>query len=296
MAEKDVTQKLLEDYPDVFADIVNVLVYDGEDMVNADDLETTGAVSQYKAAKVIHGQERDIAKYWTKGQVRFGLLGLENQSSRDPDIALRVIGYDGAAYRDELNHGDDRYPVVTLVLYFGTDHRWGQKSRRLRDVVGTPDKKLGRFIHDYKANVFEIAWLNDETVAKFKSDFRIVADYFVQIRKNHKYVPSAEEMKHVDEVLNLMAAISGDRRFEMKQNEIASERKVTKMEDWLTKALDGAADKAANKANAKKLVEYVESLMERMGLSLEDACYALNSTVEEYKKAKKLLTETVVAV
>jgi len=233
MAEKDITEKLLEDYPDVFADIVNVLIYNGNDTIKAGDLERSGTISQYKASNTIHGQERDVAKYWTKGQVRIGLLGLENQTSRDPDIALRVIGYDGAAYRDELKQGDARYPVVTLVLYFGTDHRWGQKSRSLYNVVGAPDKELERYIHDYKANIFEIAWLDDETVAKFKSDFRIVTDYFVQMRKNHKYIPSAQEMKHVEDVLNLLAAVSGDQRFQIALNE-PGERKITKMEDWLT--------------------------------------------------------------
>ncbi len=219
MAEKDITEKLLEDYPDVFADIVNVLIYKGRDVVKADDLEVTSTLSQYKAANKFHDQDRDVAKYWTKGQVCISLLGLENQSSRDPDIALRVIGYDGAAYRDELKQGDARYPVVTLVLYFGTDHRWGQKSRSLYNVIGIPDEELGCFIHDYKANVFEIAWLDDETVAKFKSDFRIVADYFVQMRKNHEYIPTVQEMKHVEDVLNLLAAVSGDRRFQITQNE-----------------------------------------------------------------------------
>ena len=29
MAEKDLTEKILEDYPDVFADIVNGLLFDG---------------------------------------------------------------------------------------------------------------------------------------------------------------------------------------------------------------------------------------------------------------------------
>ncbi|MCD7745603.1 MAG: Rpn family recombination-promoting nuclease/putative transposase [Lachnospiraceae bacterium] len=302
MAEKDITEKLLEDYPDVFADIVNVLVYDGEDKVNAADLEVTGAVSQYKAANVIHGQERDIAKYWKKGNVRISLVGLENQTSRDPDIALRVMGYDGAAYRDELNQGEERYPVVTLVLYFGTEQHWGQKSRSLCSVVGSSDEKLARFINDYRANIFEIAWLDDKTVAKFKSDFRIVADYFVQMRKKHDYVPSTEVMKHVDEVLNLMAAVSGDRRFEIVQNEPA-ERKVNKMEDWLTRRLNKAAAEAAAEANekarskaAETLIDNIDSLMKKKGFSMEDACDALNHSTEDYWAAKKLLADAVTPV
>ena len=34
MGEKDKIEKLLEDYPDVFADIINVLVYQGEEAVS----------------------------------------------------------------------------------------------------------------------------------------------------------------------------------------------------------------------------------------------------------------------
>ena len=34
MAQKDIAQKLLEDYEDVFADIINVLVFDGKEVVH----------------------------------------------------------------------------------------------------------------------------------------------------------------------------------------------------------------------------------------------------------------------
>ncbi|MCD8014323.1 MAG: Rpn family recombination-promoting nuclease/putative transposase [Lachnospiraceae bacterium] len=275
--------------------------------MKTEDLEATGTISQYKAENAIHGQDRDVAKYWTKGQIRIGLIGLENQTQNDPDIALRVISYDGAAYRNELNQGKDRYPVATLVLYFGTDRRWGQKSRSLRNVVGTPDKEFAHFFNNYRANIFEIAWLSDETVAKFKSDFRIVADYFVQMRKNHAYVPSKEEITHVEEVLNLLSAVSGDRRFEITQNE-TMKGKVNKMEDWLTKALDKATAKGIeegiekgmktglDKGMARSLVRCVDSLMKNEGYSKERACNVLDATVEEYEEAKKLLSEIAFAI
>lgn len=48
---------------------------------------------------------------------------------------------------------------------------------------------------------------------KFTSDFRIVADYFSQVRKNNEYIPSDEEMIHVDAVLKLMSVMTGDERF-----------------------------------------------------------------------------------
>ena len=80
--------------------------------------------SMYKVdGKKLHEQDRDVSKYWVgqKGErvnVRIAFLGIENQMSYDRDMPLRVIGFDGAAYRAEIDT-KDRYPVVTLVLYFG---------------------------------------------------------------------------------------------------------------------------------------------------------------------------------
>ena len=36
MQEKDITQKMLEQFNDVFSDIVNVLLFDGKDVVDED--------------------------------------------------------------------------------------------------------------------------------------------------------------------------------------------------------------------------------------------------------------------
>ena len=61
--------------------------------------------------------------------------------------------------------------------------------------------------------MFEISYLTEEQVAMFKSDFRIVAEYFVQMRTKKDYTPSAIEIKHVHETLQLMSAVTHDDRF-----------------------------------------------------------------------------------
>ena len=49
----------------------------------------------------------------------------------------------------------------------------------------------------------------------FKSDFGIVANFFVQKRKNKNYIPNDErEIEHVDAVLKLLAVMSGDHKYE----------------------------------------------------------------------------------
>ena len=49
MKEKDITQKVLEDNNDIFADIVNVLLFGGKPEVEENELVNTTVHSQYKA-------------------------------------------------------------------------------------------------------------------------------------------------------------------------------------------------------------------------------------------------------
>lgn len=214
---KDITEKRLESYADVFADIVNVLLFNGERLMQPQDLLDTFTHSAYKGAdKKIHDEERDVAKFWKNGNVHIAFIGLENQTDSDSNMVFRVIGYDGATYRDQLNHDQKgkpkiRFPVITLVLYFGYEHRWGKKIS-LSDCLNVPDELLPYF-YDYKINLFEIAWLSDETISKFQSDFKFVADFFVQMRKNKNYKPSKWQLNHVAAFLDLMTVLTGDIRF-----------------------------------------------------------------------------------
>ena len=46
-----------------------------------------------------------MAKYWTKAGARIAIFGVENQSQPDADMPLRIIGYDGASYKEQsLQH------------------------------------------------------------------------------------------------------------------------------------------------------------------------------------------------
>ena len=214
MAGKDATEKILEAYNDVFSDIVNVLLFQGEEILKADELEDQAPRAYYKADGKVHEIERDVAKRWKKEQIRLACIGVENQTGIDPDMPLRVIGYDGAEYRAQLLEKENavRYPVVTLVLYFGHKKHWNQ-AKSLLERVDVPEK-FRPFVNDYKINLFEIAYLTREQVELFQSDFRIVADYFVQKREKNDYTPSAQTMKHVQETLQLLSVMTGDHRFE----------------------------------------------------------------------------------
>jgi hypothetical protein len=214
MGQKDVSEKTLIDYNDVFADIVNGIVFKGEQRMHPDTLENMTVYSQYKADdSKLHEQERDVAKYWKENNVRIAIYGFEDESVPEKQMPVRIIGYDGASYRSQLG-SREIYPVVTIVLYFGTKRRWNE-PKSLKELMNIP-KGMEEYVNDYHINVVEVAWLTEEEIASFKSDFRIVANFFMKKRINENYIPDdPTEIKHVDEVLKLLSVMTHDNNYEM---------------------------------------------------------------------------------
>lgn len=268
MGQKDITEKLLEDYNDVFADIVNVLLFRGNRIVKEESLKETKVKSQYKAeAGKLHEQERDVAKYWQDGNALVAICGLENQTVEEKYMPLRVFSYDGASYRRQLLSENDEnpiVPVVSLVLHFGMKE-WSS-PHNLKGVIDIP-KELEPYVNDYKANIFNIAFLDDETVQMFQSDFRIVADFFVQKRKNKDYVPDEHKIKHVDEMLKLLQVLTGDDRYNVKFSE-AEKKEDIKMCDVMERAVNKGKEEVREEERINSIKILVSSL-EEFGISSE---------------------------
>ena len=268
MGQKDITEKLLEDYNDVFADIVNVLLFRGNRIVKEESLKETKVKSQYKAeAGKLHEQERDVAKYWQEGNVLVAICGLENQTVEEKYMPLRVFSYDGASYRRQLLSENDENPivsVVSLVLHFGMKE-WSS-PHNLKGVIDIP-KELEPYVNDYKANIFNIAFLDDETVQMFQSDFRIVADFFVQKRKNKDYVPDEHKIKHVDEMLKLLQVLTGDDRYNVKFSETEKKEDI-KMCDVMEKAVNKGKEEVREEERINSIKVLISSL-EEFGISSE---------------------------
>ena len=230
MGEKDIAEKTLVAFNDVFSDIVNVLLFNGKKVINENELKDATVQSVYKEDKKLREQIRDTAKYWENNNIHIALMGIENQIEQEDDLPLRIIGYDGASYRNQLFYKKDssgkrvkntnpRFPVVTIVLYFGTQP-W-KKSLSLYESLDIPEE-LEPFTNDYKVNLFEIAYLTDEQVAMFQSDFKIVADFFVQLRKYGKNATFTDDiMIHVDEITQLLSVLG--------YNDISQKRQKVKI-------------------------------------------------------------------
>lgn len=215
MGQKDISEKILLAYNDVFADILNGLLFDGQEIVTPDSLTDLSETAFYKADTTeLHQMERDVVKQWNDRSVNFAIYGIENQSAEDRLMPARIIGYDGASYRAQMSDRE-RFPilspVLTIVLYFGEDHWTG--PRTLKEILQVPDV-IDPYVNDYRIHVFEISWLTDEQLARFKSDFGIVANFFVKKRRDPNYVPDDErEIEHVDAVLKVLSVFTQDESY-----------------------------------------------------------------------------------
>ena len=289
MGEKDITEKTLEAYNDVFSDIVNGLLFQGKQVVQEGALTDAQPFSMYKAEGQLHEQERDVAKYWQQPggdgvNVRIAHLGIENQSRLDKDMPIRVIGYDGAAYRAELSQ-KERYPVITLVLYFG-EERW-RRNRSLYDVINVSDE-MKPFVNDYRINVFEIAHLPEEAIGCFHSDFKVIVDYFIHKRENPDYRPTNPvRFDHVDELLKLMAVVTQDDRFAQMLEEEGGKPKD--MCEVLDRAEARGIAIGETRGIEQTRLENIKNVMDGLKFTAQQAMNLLKIPVEEQSKYLSML-------
>ena len=298
MAQKDMTEKRLENFADVFADIINVLLFHGKRLVNPNDLLDSLPKTSYKSnTGKLHEEERDISKFWLNGKIKIALVGLENQTVVDSDMIFRVLGYDGATYRDQLNLLSDeldsngkpkkskqRFPVITLVLYFGFKH-WSKK-RKLSDFLSVPLDLLPYF-NDYKLNVFEIAWLSDSTIAKFESDFKYVADFFVQMRKNKNYQPPNWQFNHVASFLELMTVLTGDSRFAESYSDnikrSVSDMKIPFLDEVENRGIEKGIEQGRAEGRNETILANLRSVMDSFNVPGEKAMEVLKVPANKHQ-------------
>lgn len=231
---KDISEKKFFTNNDVFAELFNALVLNDTGLkIDPDDLEDARVRSVYVPLSddedSLREQERDVAKFWKKGNVILCLMGVESQSTIDKTMPIRVFSYEGADYRTQVVERDEAareasqngnkvlakairarkfYPVITAVIYYGTKRRW-RKNKSLLECLDIPPE-LDGLIEDRKINVIELAWLSDEKEKGLKSDLRFLVNALKQMRLTGRYNPKTLwEVRHVEDALRVLQALTG---------------------------------------------------------------------------------------
>ena len=220
MGEKDILEKKLLMFNDVFADFVNGIMFDGKDVVKEDELVDLSGWSHYKGDDSKHRfQDRDVVKLWKKENVVISLIGIENQDIPDEDMVFRVISYDGASYRTQLvekerrkrkketeniNGKVDIFPVITFVIYYG-EEEWKHETTLHKRL--NLSSELKHYVSDYSINLIDLKKLSEDDINKFKKDFKLIADYMV---KGSKHKADRIDLNHPEEVSELILRLTGE--------------------------------------------------------------------------------------
>ena len=219
MGQKDLAEKMLFSYNDVFSEVWNRFFLEEEFWIKPENLRDGPEEDWMLAGETMHMVLRDISKEYCQSDIRLIMLGFENQTDVDSKMVLRVMGYDYTRYWRQLREmhdggsGQKMVPVVTCVLFFGYNKRWtGPKT--IRDLVDCPPGFEG-IVVDYKIHVIELAWLPARIRSKLTGDLRIIAEALHDLRKKGHIVGMNQELRHIDEVFRLLKAITNNDDFEL---------------------------------------------------------------------------------
>ncbi len=259
MADKDLNEKLLEDYNDVFADIYNTLVF-GTSFLEEGKLESGSTESIYKAE---HGeaknQFRDVYKKYKENCLSICSLGIENQTESDDEMPVRIMGYDYGSYRQMLKNDSVLYPVTTIVLNFG-NQKWSS-AKSLHEMMRLPEE-LKPYIEDYKIRVYDIAFLSDNVIEKFTSDFKVIAKFFKQRRMgcHHKLLEEKTPIRHVEAILDFLTVFTKDNQYRIQYHEHIKAMKEKGEEVCMCEVVDYFIEKGISRGMSQGLKALIDTM------------------------------------
>ena len=241
MGAKDLAEKNLLQYKDVFSDIVNVNLFGGRCYVSAEELSRepgeliTKAVSDDKLRQL----QMDVPMKCNKKNNRSFFLCLENQSAKNNVMPVRDMGYQHAKYMEqikeakesnrktgnypnpmtkELNDSQKLSPVITLVLNY-SQKEW-EKPRCLNDMLEFPEdigEELTKWIPEHPICIINLASQPETTISQYQSDFKYIVRYLScgnDRRKLDEYFQTTEfQLDHPEAFLDWLSAVTNDRRY-----------------------------------------------------------------------------------
>ena len=285
MAEKDITEKLLTDIDEVFADIYNNLCFNGENIIKPDDLSNASVTTAFISNDVTRGLISDVSKIYKNSNLTLALLNIENQSTEDSDMPFRIIGYEGAKYNSQLISGsDERYVVATLVLNFNTKKRWSTPKSIKESLKNKYPIELDEYINDYKVNVIDVAFMDKEDIEKLNSDFKAVAKYYyLKINNIEDFEELGDcNLKYPVQTFATMKALTGDSRFETAYNDYVETHKDDKGVT-MEKILDDLINKGKSEGKELQAKETAINL-KNMNMDEETIARAVGRDTETVKK------------
>ena len=245
MGDQDRPGKLFMACRDVFAELVNVLVYQGEKVLAEERMYPGPTESVYpRKTAELASQFQDYSMYEVvQGEVHASYT-VENQSRVDRWMVLRHAGYEGVAYRRQYRKGKEEgysltgqpsegqiqkgeisieqspeecdpaeeegiYPVISLVLNWG-EKRW-TAATTIPDLLDYPVHRGAEdYLYRNRMHVFDMRFLDREERSLFEGDMRVILDY---LSDRESLIRRRQKLRNPEEVMRMLHALSGDTRY-----------------------------------------------------------------------------------
>ena len=178
MGKYDISEKEYFKNNEMFSNIFNYFLYDGQNEIKKEDLEELDTKLVF-TNPVDSIRERDIYKkaiIKNDGERTYLLLGIENQTKMDKYMLLRIIGYNYFSYYNQIqniekSNKDDKiklYPVITLIIYFSYKKWSGPKD--LYSLLDIKDERIKKYISNEKLNIIEPYNMNENDFDKLNNE------------------------------------------------------------------------------------------------------------------------------
>lgn len=178
MGKYDISEKEYFKNNEMFSNIFNYFLYDGQNEIKKEDLEELDTKLVF-TNPVDSIRERDIYKkaiIKNDGERTYLLLGIENQTKMDKYMLLRIIGYNYFSYYNQIqniekSNKDDKiklYPVITLIIYFSYKKWSGPKD--LYSLLDIKDERIKKYISNEKLNIIEPYNMNENDFVKLNNE------------------------------------------------------------------------------------------------------------------------------
>ena len=167
-----------------FSNIFNYFLYNGENVINGDDLEELDTKLILTNPDIT--RERDIFKraiIKTDGKKTYLLLGIENQTKVSKDMVIRIMGYDYFSYYNQIQNVEKNikhdkiklYPVITLVIYYSYKKWNGPKD--LYSMFDIKDEIITKYVDNHRLNLIEPYNMTDTDFNKLNNDLSLLFEF-----------------------------------------------------------------------------------------------------------------------
>ena len=307
MSRRDTIERKYMINPEHFADFFNGYIYNGEEVIMADDLQevdtTNIAVIPYDNSKKVTmiQKYRDVLKkcvLMKSKKMYYLYMGIENQTEIHYAMPVKNMLYDSLLYSQQVEalakynrdnkeaensaeflsgfRKDDKLiPIVTATVYWG-DEPWDGPVN-LKSMFDELDEDVDILVNDYNCNLFSI--IDAEKLPVYRTE---LGELFNVLRLRN----SKDEMYNLVNTNSAYENIDRDTAIMMKEFASFNVPRRNKEGKYnMCKAIEELKRDSADEALIKAIINMMNNTKE----SFEEICTAMGINKTDMERYRKMI-------